>query len=37
MKTGRPKQTLNLTAEARLDLEAFANSRSIPHGLVQRA
>lgn len=37
MKTGRPKQGLHLTAEARQDLEAFANSRSMPHGLVQRA
>ena len=37
MKTGRPKQTLKLTDDARADLEAFARSRSLPHGLVQRA
>lgn len=37
MKTGRPKQQLKLTNDARQDLEAFANSRSLPHGLVQRA
>jgi putative transposase len=37
MKTGRPKPPLKLSDEARADLEAFANSRSLPHGLVQRA
>jgi len=37
MKTGRPKQQLLLTDDARQDLETFANSRSLPHGLVQRA
>src|SRR5258706_3170744 len=37
MKTGRPKQQVQLTNDARQDLETFANSRSLPHGLVQRA
>jgi putative transposase len=37
MKTGRPKKPLILTDEARRDLEVFANSRSMPHGLVRRA
>lgn len=37
MKTGRPKKPLTLTTEARQDLEAIATSRSMPHGLVQRA
>src|SRR5712672_2847810 len=37
MKTGRPKQQVQLTNDARQDLENFANSRSLPHGLVQRA
>lgn len=37
MKTGRPKQPLTLTLEARHDLESVASSRSLPHGLVQRA
>lgn len=37
MKTGRPKKQLLLTDEARQDLEAVAKSRSLPHGLVQRA
>ena len=37
MKTGRPKQKLKLTNDARQDLEVFVNSRSLPHGLVQRA
>lgn len=37
MKTGRPKKPLTLTNEARQDLEGLASSRSMPHGLVQRA
>jgi transposase len=37
MKTGRPKKDLTLSTEARQDLEGFANSRSLPHGMVQRA
>jgi len=37
MKTGRPKKPLTLTDGARQDLEALANSRSMPHALVQRA
>src|SRR3990172_6496904 len=37
MKTGRPKQILTLTDEARRDLDVLAASRSMPHGLVQRA
>ena len=37
MKTGRTKAVLKLSDAARQDLEAFANSRSMPHGLVQRA
>jgi len=37
MKTGRPKQPLTLTDEARQDLETLVSSRSMPHGLVQRA
>ena len=37
MKTGRPKKALTLTDEARQDLDVLASSRSMPHGLVQRA
>lgn len=37
MKTGRPKQLLVLSDEARQDLEGLSSSRSMPHGLVQRA
>jgi putative transposase len=37
MKTGRPKQQLNLNDDERLQLESIAASRSIPHGLVVRA
>ena len=37
MKTGRPKQPLSLSDAARQDLESLASSRSLPHGLVQRA
>lgn len=37
MKTGRPKKALILTDEAQRDLNALAASRSMPHGLVQRA
>jgi putative transposase len=37
MKTGRPKQQIQLTDDSRLDLETIAGSRSLPQGLVQRA
>ncbi len=37
MRTGRPKQSLELTVQERSDLAAVANSRSLPHGLVRRA
>jgi putative transposase len=37
MKTGRPKKVLLLTDAARKDLDVLANSRSMPHSLVQRA
>jgi putative transposase len=36
MKTGRPKQQLNLSNDERLQLESIAASRSMPHGLVVR-
>lgn len=37
MKTGRPKQPMMLSDNARSDLETVANSRGMPHALVQRA
>ena len=37
MKTGRPKQPLKLLTEDRVQLNAIANSRSMPHALVVRA
>src|SRR4030095_731587 len=37
MRTGRPRQPLDLTAEERDDLQAIVGSRSLPHGLVRRA
>jgi putative transposase len=37
MRTGRPKEPLNLSDEEREQLESFACSRSLPHGLVRRA
>jgi transposase len=37
MRTGRPKQSLELTVQERRDLTAVATSRSLPHGLVRRA
>ena len=37
MRTGRPKQSLELTVQERRDLRAVAASRSLPHGLVRRA
>jgi len=37
MRTGRPKQLLELTVQERRDLTAVASSRSLPHGLVRRA
>ena len=37
MAMGRPKALLVLDAEQREQLESFANSRSLPAGLVRRA
>jgi putative transposase len=37
MRTGRPKQSLELTVQERRELTAVASSRSLPHGLVRRA
>ena len=37
MKTGRPKQPLQLSTEDRAQLNAIAHSRSMPHSLVVRA
>ena len=37
MRTGRPKQRLELSDRDRADLEAVIRSRSLPHGLVRRA
>jgi putative transposase len=37
MRTGRPKQSLELTVQERRDLQAIVSSRSLPHGLVRRA
>ncbi|MEO7402092.1 MAG: IS630 family transposase [Burkholderiales bacterium] len=37
MPTGRPKHSLNISAQERSDLEAIIASRSLPHGLVRRA
>jgi putative transposase len=37
MITGRPKKVLILDEEARLQLAALSRSRSVPHGLVERA
>jgi putative transposase len=37
MACGRPKSPLVLAAEERLQLQRLASSRSLPHGLVQRA
>jgi putative transposase len=37
MKTGRPKQPVLLKEEQQIQLKAIAGSRSLPHGLVQRA
>ena len=37
MRTGRPKEPLSLSEEERAQLESFASSRSLPHGLVRRA
>ena len=34
---GRPKAPLHLTATQREELQSFARSRSLPHGLVRRA
>ena len=37
MTIGRPKAPLVLAEEERLQLQSIASSRSLPHGLVQRA
>jgi len=37
MATGRPKVLLQITARERVELQAVATSRSLPHGLVRRA
>ena len=37
MRTGRPKEPLVLSDEERAQLESFASSRSLSHGLVRRA
>ena len=37
MRTGRPKKPLSLADDERAQLESFASSRSLPHGLVRRA
>ncbi len=37
MRTGRPKQPLVLSEEARKDLESITHSRGMPHWLVQRS
>lgn len=37
MTAGRPKAPLVLAAEERSQLQSIASSRSLPHGLVQRA
>jgi putative transposase len=37
MRTGRPKQSLNITAGERRQLEAVVAARSLPYGLVRRA
>jgi len=37
MRTGRPKKPLSLSDEERAQVESFASSRSLPHGLVRRA
>ena len=37
MGMGRPKSSIELTAEERRDLEAIVASRSLRHGLVRRA
>ena len=37
MITGRPKRPIVLQEEERIKLQAIANSRSLPHGLVMRA
>ena len=37
MKTGRPKRPLNVSADERQQLEAWASSRSLAHGQVRRA
>lgn len=37
MRSGRPKHSLDLTAQERQQLEGIVASRSLPHGLVRRA
>jgi transposase len=36
-RTGRPKQPLELSAQAREQLNGIAQSRALPHGIVRRA
>ncbi len=37
MLTGRPKRSLELSAEEEAELRGFSSSRSLPHALVTRA
>jgi len=37
VRTGRPKEPITLSEEGQEQLNAIANSRSLPHGLVNRA
>jgi hypothetical protein len=37
MGIGRPKLSIDLSAQERRDLEVIVASRSLPHGLVRRA
>jgi putative transposase len=37
MRTGRPKTPITLSTEEQNQLNAIANSRSLPHGIVSRA
>ena len=36
-RRGRPQKPLDVSSEARLELESLAGSRSLPMGLVRRA
>jgi len=37
MRTGRPKEPIILSKEEYEQLNSISNSRSLPHGLVNRA